>query len=295
MKKFISLVLSAAVAGVSAVPLNFNAKAADAAPVQMEYLNRGTVAVKSGSGVYLSWRLLGTENYNTSFDIYRDGKYIATVSDSTNYTDNTEGTRYTVVLHGESISSGESVQVWNNQYLTIPLDVPEGGTSVDGEEYTYSPNDVTPADVDGDGEYELILKWEPSNSFDSGKNSKYNGNVYIDCYKLNGEKLWRIDMGININAGAHFTQMAAYDFDLDGKAELALKTAPGTKDGNGNYVSEASLISDIKNTDNTADYRHSEYGTADTGGRVMSGDEYYTVFQGDTGAALESASERYGK
>ena len=82
--------------------------------------------------------------------------------------------------------------------------------------------------------------------------------------------------------------MAAYDFDLDGKAELALKTAPGTKDGNGNYISEVSLISDIKNTDNTADYRHSEYGTADTGGRVMSGDEYYTVFQGDTGEALDT-------
>lgn len=95
-------------------------------------------------------------------------------------------------------------------------------------------------------------------------------------------------MGININAGQHFTQMAAYDFDLDGKAELALKTAPGTIDGNGNYVSDASLISEIKNTDNTLDYRHSEYGTADTAGRVMSGDEYYTVFQGDTGAALDT-------
>lgn len=115
--------------------------------------------------------------------------------------------------------------------MTIPLDRPEGGTSFDDETYTYSPNDITPADVDGDGEYELILKWEPSNSFDSGKDARHNGNVYIDCYKMNGTKLWRIDMGMNINAGAHFTQMAAYDFDLDGKAELALKTAPGTKDG----------------------------------------------------------------
>ena len=197
---------------------------------QMEYLDRGTVAVQTSDGVYLSWRLLGTENYDTAFDIYRDGTYIATVRDSTNYKDTEVGGRYTVVPAGAAVSEGKAAAVNSEQYITIPLDVPEGGISLDNEEYTYSPNDVTPADVDGDGEYELILKWEPSNSFDSGKNAKHNGNVYIDCYKLSGEKLWRIDMGININAGAHFTQMAAYDFDLDGKAELALKTAPGTVD-----------------------------------------------------------------
>lgn len=254
---------------------------------QMEYLDRGTVAVKTSDGVYLSWRLLGTENYDTAFDIYRDNVYIATVKDSTNYKDTEAGGSYTVVPSGADVSAGKAVTVNSEQYITIPLDVPEGGISLDNEEYTYSPNDVTPADVDGDGEYELILKWEPSNSFDSGKNSKHNGNVYIDCYKLSGEKLWRIDMGININAGAHFTQMSAYDFDLDGKAELALKTAPGTVDGTGKYVSQASLIEAIRNTDDTADLRCTEDGS-DTGGRVMSGDEYYTVFQGDTGAALDT-------
>lgn len=254
---------------------------------QMEYLDRGTVAVQTSDGVYLSWRLLGTENYDTAFDIYRDGTYIATVRDSTNYKDTEVGGQYTVVPAGAAVSEGKAAAVNSEQYMTIPLDVPEGGISLDNEEYTYSPNDVTPADVDGDGEYELILKWEPSNSFDSGKNAKHNGNVYIDCYKLSGEKLWRIDMGININAGAHFTQMAAYDFDLDGKAELALKTAPGTVDGTGQYVSQASLIEEIRNTDDTADLRCAEYGS-DTGGRVMSGDEYYTVFEGDTGAALDT-------
>ncbi len=262
--------------------------AADGMPAQMEYLNRGTVAVKANGGVFLSWRLLGTENYDTAFDVYRGSEKIATVTDSTNYTDTEAGTSYTVVPAGEPVSSGEAVAVWDEQYITIPLDRPEGGTSLDGEEYIYSPNDVEPADVDGDGEYELILKWEPSNSFDSGKNAKHNGNVYIDCYETDGTKLWRIDMGININAGAHFTQIAAYDFDLDGKAELAMKTAPGTKDGNGEYVSAASLIDDIKNTDNSADYRRSEKGTNDTGGRVLSGPEYYTVFQGGTGAALDT-------
>ena len=272
---------------IVAKPVNIPAFAVDNQVSQMEYLDRGTVAVKSGTNVYLSWRLFGTENYDTAFDVFRDGEKIATVTDSTNYTDSRVGTSYTVVPSGESASSGKAVSVWDNQYMIIPLDRPEGGTSLDDETYTYSPNDITPADVDGDGEYELILKWEPSNSFDSGKDARHNGNVYIDCYKMNGTKLWRIDMGININAGAHFTQMAAYDFDLDGKAELALKTAPGTKDGKNNYVSEASSIEEIKNTDNSADYRHDKNG-GDTGGRVLSGDEYYTVFQGDTGEALDT-------
>ncbi|MCD8181462.1 MAG: leucine-rich repeat protein [Firmicutes bacterium] len=288
MKGFTAYILSAALM-LTAVPTACAESAGTAElPAQMEYLDRGTVAVKTSGGVYLSWRLLGTENYDTAFDIYRDGEKIAAVSDSTDYTDTTAGSAYTVVPSGSDASEGKTVEVWDEQYLTIPLDRPEGGTSLDDEEYTYSPNDVTPADVDGDGEYELILKWEPSNSFDSGKDANYSGNVYIDCYELDGTQLWRIDMGININAGAHFTQIAAYDFDLDGKAELAMKTAPGTIDGEGNYVSEASLISEIKSTDNTEDYRHSESGTADTGGRVLSGDEYYTVFQGDTGAALDT-------
>lgn len=287
MRRFMTFAMTAIIASVALVPALMRTEAAGDI-VQMEYLDRGTVAVETDDGVYLSWRLLGTEDYDTAFDVYRDGEKIATVADSTNYTDTVVGNEYTVAVSGESMTSGDTVTVNEEQYIEIPLDVPEGGTSLDGEEYTYSPNDVTPADVDGDGEYELILKWEPSNSFDSGKDAKYNGNVYIDCYEMSGEKLWRIDMGININAGAHFTQIAAYDFDLDGKAELAMKTAPGTIDGIGNYVSEVSLLGEIKATDNTADYRHSEYGINDTGGRVMSGPEFYTVFQGDTGEALDT-------
>lgn len=189
---------------IVAKPVNIPAFAVDNQVSQMEYLDRGTVAVKSGTNVYLSWRLFGTENYDTAFDVFRDGEKIATVTDSTNYTDSRVGTSYTVVPSGESASSGKAVSVWDNQYMIIPLDRPEGGTSLDDETYTYSPNDITPADVDGDGEYELILKWEPSNSFDSGKDARHNGNVYIDCYKMNGTKLWRIDMGMNIKCRCTF-------------------------------------------------------------------------------------------
>ena len=322
-------------------------------PLQMEYLDRGAAAVKTGEGVFLSWRLLGTEPYDTAFEVLRNGQKIALVSDSTNYLDK-EGSSddlyqiqpvnfpdsETAVKDRESIHGGtpaadsestpggtpaadientytgtpaadsestpggrqksgqntisgreenkHEITVLPDRCLRIPLSPPQGGISSDGEEYTYTANDAACADLDGDGEYELILKWDPTNSFDSGEIGRHSGNVYIDAYELDGRRLWRMDLGINIPAGAHFTQIAAYDFDLDGKAELAFKTAPGTKDGKGHYVSEASLDEGIRASDNTADLRHTESGIDDSFGRALSGDEYYTVFEGDTGAALDT-------
>lgn len=254
----------------------------------MEYLDRGTVAVGRSSAAYISWRLLGTENYDTVFDIYRDGEKIAEVSDSTNYTDTECGSSYAVFPSGTQYNPNEAVEVWDTQYLEIPLNTPKGGTDADGNEYSYSANDASCADLDGDGQYEIILKWEPSNGFDSGKDAKQSSNVYIDAYKLDGTQLWRIDLGHNINAGAHFNPFAVYDFDLDGCAELVMKTAPGTVDGIGKFVSEASLDENIRSTDNTADYRYNEVTGASTGGRVLAGDEYYTVFDGISGAALDT-------
>ncbi len=289
--KLTAAVLSAALAfqGVGAI-LTPNTYSAEDLPRQMEYLDRGTVAVATDYGIFVSWRLLGTENYDTAFKIYRDGEYIANISSSTNYldTDGTATSTYTVVTTEEDEADGKTVPVWGDGYLEIPLDVPADMECFDGTIATYTPNDAAVADLDGDGEYEIILKWEPSNAFDSGKTAAYTGNVYIDAYELNGEKLWRIDLGININAGAHFTQIAAYDLDLDGKAEIAMKTAPGSKDGTGKYVSDASLIDEIRETDNTDDCRSSDDCSYDTDGRVLSGDEYYTVFDGSTGAALDT-------
>ena len=143
--------------------------------------------------------------------------------------------------------------------------------------------------MDGDGEYEIILKWDPSNSFDSGTQAKHSGNVYIDAYKLSGERLWRIDLGINISAGPHFTQLSAYDYDLDGRAELVLKTAPGSQDGTGKYVSEASDNPSILETDNQRDYRSKKTSKQDPyGGRVLEGEEYLTVFDGLSGKAVDT-------
>ena len=272
----------------------------DIPSVQMEYLDRGTIAVMTDKGVYLSWRLLGTEAFDTSFIVFRNEKRIAEITDSTNYIDK-EGTindRYTILPLSETNGAdeqaydvktyGKPASVYPDNQIVIPLQVPESKLSEENEIYSYSSNDATCADLDGDGEYEIILKWEPSNSFDSGLPAKHTGSVYIDAYKMNGKMLWRIDLGKNISAGAHFTQMIAYDFDLDGNAELILKTAPGSMDGTGRYVSEASEIASVQETDNLADYRGKANAYDATGGRVLSGDEYLTVFEGRTGKAVDT-------
>ena len=273
---------------------------------QMEYLTRSVVAVKVTGGVYLGWRFLGTDNPATGFNIYRNNILITSspITTSTNYTDagGTTASVYKVlpVLNGVEDTTGvRPVTVWAQQYKTIQLNRPANGITTPnkygsvgkaatasfpkGQPYGYSPNDCSVGDVDGDGEYEIIVKWDPSNSQD---NSYYGitGKVYIDAYKLDGTMLWRIDLGKNIRAGAHYTQFLVYDFDGDGLAEVICKTAPGTVDGQGKNV--------IMNSDDpNADY-HSIDTTQTSGskmlGTIQTGSEYLTLFDGKTGAELNT-------
>ncbi len=240
---------------------------------QMEYLNRGLVAVKVKQGVYVGWRLMGTEFDSTSFNLYRDGKKVNThpITDSTNYLDpngTIDSTYYVAALiNNQEQTPSEAVKVWDTNCLRIPLNKPENGVTPDGIEYCYNANDASCGDLDGDGEYEIVLKWDPSNSHDNAHGG-YTGNVYLDAYKLDGTHLWRIDLGRNIRAGAHYTQFLVYDFDGDGKAEVVFKTADGTIDGQGNVIG-----------DPDADFRNEH-------GFVLDGPEYLTVFDGETGKAL---------
>ncbi|MFC0213641.1 rhamnogalacturonan lyase [Paenibacillus chartarius] len=208
--------------------------------VQMERLNRGLAAACTSEGIFVSWRLLGHEVTGTQehglagadFYLYRDGKKIAEISDSTNYLDKS-GTRDSVysvsaVIDGTEQEQCAGVRPWENDYIEVPLKKPADGVTPAGQSYTYSANDMSVGDVDGDGEYEYIVKWDPSNSKDVS-HAGYTGNVYMDCYKLDGTLLYRIDLGVNIRAGAHYTQFLVYDFDGDGRAELMFKTAPGTR------------------------------------------------------------------
>ena len=257
---------------------------------QMEKLDRGLVAVKVDGGVYLSWRLLGTDlSTSTAFNLYRDGSLVnaSPITGATNFTDasGSENSKYEVrpVINGIEKSADKSVSVWSSQRLVIQLDQPAGGSNASGS-YTYSPNDIAVGDLDGDGEYELVLKWDPSNSKDNSQKG-YTGNVYVDAYKLNGKKLWRIDLGVNIRAGAHYTQILVGDYDSDGYAEVAMKTAPGTKDGLGNFISKGAAAGE---TGHGTDYRNSR-------GYVLSGNEYLTIFNGQTGAEMMSVAYNPGR
>jgi len=267
---------------------------------RMERLDRGVVAVKVSNGVYVGWRMMGfeydaTAPANVSYDVYRDGAKIASVTDSTNYLDasGTPSSKYTVraVIGGTAGAASSAAAVWPQNYLRIPLQVPPGGMTpgspqceTANEPYTYSANDGSVGDVDGDGVYELILKWDPSNSKDNSQ-SGCTGNVYFDAYKLDGTRLWRIDMGPNIRAGAHYSQFLVYDFDGDGKAEMAVKTAPGTKDGSGAFLHMGPAASD----DDSADYRSKSNASGRTG-YVLSGPEYLTVFNGQSGAEMATVA-----
>lgn len=249
---------------------------------QMEKLDRGLVALpaSSGSGNFVSWRFLGSDDNDTRFDIICNGTTIATDLEVTNYNDanGNSSSEYQIVtkVNGEVLSTSEPVKAWGDIYKKLKLDRPAKGA----QGGTYSPNDCSVGDVDGDGEYELFVKWDPSNSQDNSNNGKTD-NVYIDCYKFDGTKLWRIDLGVNIRAGAHYTQFQVYDYDGDGKAELICKTAPGSKDGLSNFVNQAATDEKIKAANNDKDWRTSA-------GRINGGQEYLTVFNGETGAAIHT-------
>ena len=199
---------------------------------QLEKINRGLQAVPVKNGIFLSWRLFVQEvdGYSktgltgANFKVYRNNEEIALVTDSTNYLD-TEGTKtdkYQVapVVNGVEEARCEAVTPWDREYLDIPVKKPAGGVTPAGEAYEYHANDMSIGDVDGDGEYEYFVKWDPSNSHDVSHKG-YTGNCYLDCYKLDGQLLWRLDMGVNIRSGAHYTQFMVYDFNGDGKAEMA--------------------------------------------------------------------------
>ena len=254
-------------------------KPSDTPASQMEKLDRGLVVVPQSNKHYISWRMLGTDDTNTTFEVLKNGEtlkkdiYGATFLSASG--SSTDTYQVKVYQNGVLTETSPSVAPWGKVYLELPLDKP-----ADGSDYTYSPNDCSVGDVDGDGQYEIYVKWDPSNSKDNSQNG-VTGNVFIDCYKLDGTKLWRIDLGPNIRAGAHYTQFMVYDFDGDGKAEMMCKTAPGSKDGEGNYVSAAATDATIQTVDNSKDWRNG-------GGRIVGGQEYLTVFNGQTGKAIHT-------
>ena len=246
----------------------------DFSKLKMENLGRGVVAVRENpQDVVVTWRYLTADPENVTFDVYRDGKKVNSkpLKDATYFVDKYSGSKaatYTVKA-SNGVKEGSYTLPANapQGYINIPLDKPALGVDPYGKEYFYSANDASMGDVDGDGEYEIILKWDPTNSHDNAHDG-FTGPTLIDCYKLDGTKLWRIDLGENIRSGAHYIHPMVYDLDGDGKAEVVVRTADGTQDGVGKVIG-----------DKRGDWRNMK-------GRIMSGPEYLTVFNGLTGEAM---------
>ncbi|MBR3443050.1 MAG: rhamnogalacturonan lyase [Bacteroidaceae bacterium] len=275
------LLLCAGCVSVQAQP------AYDYAHLQREQLGRGFIAVRDeqSDSVVFSWRLLKSDTVDVLFNVLKDGKRLneKEITRSTFFKtidrDFTSATLSHYTLQCVDGKSHEPSSVLfpltasNPQadYLCIPLDKPSDGFTPDGRRFGYLANDASVGDADGDGEYEVFLKWEPTNAHDNSHDG-YTGNVLLDCYRLSGERLWRIDLGRNIRAGAHYTQFMVYDLDGDGRAEVVMKTADGTRDGVGQCIG-----------DSTANYVGQ---TGRAQGRILEGPEYLSVFDGLTGRNL---------
>ncbi|WP_163580813.1 rhamnogalacturonan lyase [Gracilibacillus saliphilus] len=276
----VTLLLSGA-ASVSANEHNSNEQTNATEGIQLENLDRGLVAASTSEGIYLSWRLLANEvsGYSDNgltgvdFNVYRNGEKLETVEDSTNYLDTAGSSddQYVVraTVDGEEIDESKTTIPWDEGYYDLPLQKPADGETPVGESYTYHANDMSVGDVNGDGQYEYVVKWEPSNAKDVSQVG-YTGNTYLDTYTFNGELLYRIDLGVNIRSGAHYTQFLVYDFDGNGKSEIMFKTAPGTKvikyDEAGEVASEEYIT--MPEEDIEAGFSHDD-------DYRMSSDDYY--------------------
>lgn len=268
-----SLVLAQVAAVGIVAPLSASAFAGSAMTREMENLDRGVVAVKTADGVFVSWRRLATEPADTKFTLYRNGDVVADDA-VTNFVDKsgTLADTYTVVADGKM---SKTVKVLENQYIEIPLaETPdyEGAavTSREGVYYPgYTPGDSSYGDLDGDGEYEIVMLWNPDDAKDAASTGQ-TGKVYVDAYKLDGTFLWRIDMGYNIRAGQHDTMLCIADFDSDGASEMILRTADGTKDAKGNVVGDASKGETYESS-----------WAAMNAGKNLQGPLYVTAFDGD--------------
>ncbi|MER6211380.1 rhamnogalacturonan lyase [Streptomyces sp. NPDC001642] len=265
----------AALIAAGLTTLTTGTPAAAATARQVEALDRGVVSVHTDSGNLVSWRWLGTDPDNVSFNVYRAGTKVnsAPITGSTNYFHSGAPAQadYTVRAVVGGVEQADSVHAlqFRTGYLDVPISPPAGGTTPDGVAYTYEANDASVGDLDGDGRLDFVLKWQPTNAKDNSQ-SGYTGDTILDGITLDGTRLWRIDLGRNIRSGAHYTQFQVYDYDGDGKAEVAMKTADGTVDGAGGVIGNSAV-----------DYRNSS-------GYVLSGPEYLTMFNGRTGQAMST-------
>ena len=259
---------------------------------KMEYLDRGLVGIQKEDGsVFLSWRLLEEDEEDVAFNVYRRtfvdsepdwGDFASTVdpesadvrlnqepiSAGTWFLDTTPHLEYQTLYYVRAVGIGGELAPSHafsfdalsepRNYHSVPLQTPEG----------YHPNDGAIGDLDGDGAFEIVVKME--NRAQDNSRKGITDPVILQAYELDGTLLWEINLGINVRAGAHYTQFMVYDLDGDGCAEVACRTADGTVDGIGNVIGDAGV-----------DHRNEN-------GYILAGPEWLTVFSGKTGEVLDS-------
>ena len=237
----------------------------------MENLDRGLVAVKVNTGVFVSWRTQGYEWYDVTYNLYRDGSKINSEPlEVSNYQDDagTINSEYSVaaIIKGVVQEPCPVVKPLSNQYLEIPMVTRPAG---------YEVNDATAADLDGDGEYEIIVKriihdWTvEATQF-----------AFFEAYKMDGTLMWEINVGPNImSSSAVEINIAAFDFDEDGKAEVFMRTSEGTIFGDGTEIGDT-------DGDNITNYR---YSVVQSGNMeyMQEGPEFLSLINGETGAELD--------
>ncbi|GAA4951900.1 hypothetical protein GCM10023238_17830 [Streptomyces heliomycini] len=263
----------AALAGAGLTVLS-DAPAEAATARQVEKLDRGVVSVHTGSGNLVSWRWLGTDPDNVAFQRL-PGRHQGQLQPR-HRLHHLFPLRRALQRRLHRPRGGERRRAGRlGPCRPVPHRLQGRAdqsavrrTTPDGVSYTYEANDASVGDLDGDGALDIVLKWQPTNAKDKLPVRLHSGNTIVDGVKLDGTRLWRVDLGRNIRSGAHYTQFQVYDYDGDGKAEVAMKTADGTKDGTGTVIGSSS-----------ADHRNSS-------GYILSGPEYLTMFNGQTGRAM---------
>lgn len=270
------------------------------APAEV-YTDRALIAIKeptrSLNGIMVSWRSYQADSDMISFTLERNGTIIYT-GKNTCYLDKDgkSGDTYKLTANEGISIEGEETIAWAKEYQEFTLQAPAPQTMPDGTIAQYTSNDMSVGDLDGDGQLELIVKWYPSNAQDNSKDG-YTGTTILDAYQIEiatgkAELMWRIDLGLNIRSGAHYTQFQVWDYNADGKAELICKTADGTttfdaqlkETGHVGEVSTANLLTEVAGTPKEYDFRQHEGRI----GRIVLGKEYLTVFDGKTGEILNT-------
>ncbi len=248
-------------------------------------IDRGLVAVPaaSGGGNLVSWRVFGEEYYDVTYNLYCDGTKIASNLQVSNYqhTAGTQNSRYQVaaVVRGVEQEKSAAITRWNDGFLEIPVQpiIGRDGTDVTSH---YTLNDVSLGDLDGDGVVEFVVKRPCDMVTDLSNKNCFH---VIDCYHRDGTRLWWIDMGPNMLAGADEQWDAVcFDWDQDGKAEVLLR------------IQENAIL-------------HYADGTADTIGSTSvdtrwngieftsSGNEYLLYLEGATGKPYQIGEASHPK